>query len=129
MLCVSYECIQHNIININKKITLNYPKYNNVCSYGIFFLGTQERVRNNRGSVFEPLKVYCMSKSSRWTGNKKRRRLLKDPSDLDLHLSFRKLHGPSMFAVRAKIYEVLYNQASSIAFDEISSHWSGLKRS
>ena len=25
------------------------------------------------------------------------------------------LHGPSMFAVRAKIYGVLYNQASSIA--------------
>ena len=27
------------------------------------------------------------------------------------------LHGPSMFAVQAKIYGVLYNQASSIAFD------------
>ena len=26
------------------------------------------------------------------------------------------LHGPSMFSVRAKIYEVLYNQSSSIAF-------------
>ena len=39
------------------------------------------------------------------------------------------LHGPSMFAVRAKIYGVLYNQASSIAFDEISSYWSALKRS
>ena len=37
------------------------------------------------------------------------------------------LHGPSMFAVRAKIYEVLYNQASSIAFDETSSYWSALK--
>ena len=40
----------------------------------------------------------------------------------------RKLHGPSMFAVKAKIYEVLYNQASSIAFDETSSYWSALKR-
>ena len=39
------------------------------------------------------------------------------------------LHGPSMFAVRAKIYGVLYNQASSIAFDETSSYWSVLKRS
>ena len=29
------------------------------------------------------------------------------------------LHGPLMFAVKAKIYGVLYNQASSIAF-----HWS-----
>ena len=39
------------------------------------------------------------------------------------------LHGPSMFAVRAKIYGVLYNQVSSIAFDETSSYWSTLKRS
>ena len=37
------------------------------------------------------------------------------------------LHGPSMFAVKAKIYGVLYNQASSIAFDETSSYWSALK--
>ena len=39
------------------------------------------------------------------------------------------LHGPSMLAVRAKIYGVLYNQASSIAFDETSRYWSALKRS
>ena len=39
------------------------------------------------------------------------------------------LHGSSMFAVRAKIYGVLYNQVSSIAFDETSSYWSALKRS
>ena len=31
------------------------------------------------------------------------------------------LHGPTMFAVKAKIYGVLYNQSSSIAFDETSS--------
>ena len=31
-----------------------------------------------------------------------------------------------MFAVRTKIYGVLYNQASSIAFDETSSYWSAL---
>ena len=30
------------------------------------------------------------------------------------------LHGPSMFAVKAKIYGVIYNQSSSIAFDETS---------
>ena len=29
-----------------------------------------------------------------------------------------------MFAVKAKIYEVVYNQSSSIAFDETSSYWS-----
>ena len=33
------------------------------------------------------------------------------------------LHGPSMFAVKAKIYGVLYNQASSVAFDETSSYF------
>ena len=45
----SNEYTQHAIINIKKKITLNYPKYNSVCSYGIFFQGTQERTRNSRG--------------------------------------------------------------------------------
>ena len=41
------------------------------------------------------------------------------------------LHGPSMFAVKAKIYEVLYKQSSSmiktIAFDETSSYLSAPK--
>ena len=40
-----------------------------------------------------------------------------------------KLHGPSMYAIKAKIYGMLYNQASSIAFDETSSYWSALKSS
>ena len=35
------------------------------------------------------------------------------------------LHGPSIFAVKAEIYGVLYNQSSSVAFDETSSYWSG----
>ena len=30
------ENTQHTIINIKKKITLNYPRYDNVCSYGMF---------------------------------------------------------------------------------------------
>ena len=34
------------------------------------------------------------------------------------------LHGPSMFAVKAKIYGLSYNKSSSIAFDETSSYWS-----
>ena len=34
------------------------------------------------------------------------------------------LHGPSMFAVKAKIYGVLYKQSSSVAFDQTSSYWS-----
>ena len=37
------------------------------------------------------------------------------------------LHGPSMFAVKAKIYDLLYNPASSIDFDETSSYWSAPK--
>ena len=40
-----------------------------------------------------------------------------------------RLHGPSMFAFKAKIYRVLYKQYSSIAFDETSSYWSALKSS
>ena len=45
----SNEYTQHAIINIKKKTTLNYHKYDNVCSYRIFSLRTQERVRNSRG--------------------------------------------------------------------------------
>ena len=39
------------------------------------------------------------------------------------------LYGPSVFAVKAKIYGVLYKQFSSIAFDETSSYWSVPKTS
>ena len=45
----SNEYTQHAIIKMKKKITLNYPKYNNVSCYGIFSLGTQERIRNSQG--------------------------------------------------------------------------------
>ena len=44
-------------------------------------------------------------------------------------ISKQKLHGPSMFAVKVKIYGVLYQQSSSIAFDETSNYWSALKSS
>ena len=37
------------------------------------------------------------------------------------------LHGPSMIAVKANIYEMIQNQFSSIAFDKTSSYWSALK--
>ena len=33
-----------------------------------------------------------------------------------------------MFAIKAKIYGVPYNQSSSIAFDETSSYWSEPKK-
>ena len=33
-----------------------------------------------------------------------------------------------MFGVKSKIYGVLYNQASSISFDETSSYWSAQKK-
>ena len=45
----SNDYTQHAIINIKKKMTLNYPKDNKVCSYEIFFQGTLERVRNSHG--------------------------------------------------------------------------------
>ena len=46
----SNEYKQHTIGIIKRKITRNYPKYNNVCSCGIFFLfGNQEQVRNSLG--------------------------------------------------------------------------------
>ena len=40
----------------------------------------------------------------------------------------RTLHGPSMFAVKAKIYRVFYYQYSFIAFDETSNYWSAPKK-
>ena len=59
----SNENKQHAIINIKLKITLNYPKYNNVCSYGIFPQGLKNEFKIaviNEPSVFEPLKFYCI---------------------------------------------------------------------
>ena len=37
--------------------------------------------------------------------------------------------GPSTFAVKMKIYGVVYNQSSSIAFDETFIYWSAPKSS
>ena len=57
----SNEYTQHAIINIKKKITLNYQKYNNVCTYGIFPWGLNnefEKAVVNEQSMFEPLKFY-----------------------------------------------------------------------
>ena len=58
----SNEYTEQAIINIKKKITLNYPKDHYVCSYGIFSLGTQERVRNSCGkrAISVRVKFYCM---------------------------------------------------------------------
>ena len=38
----------HNIPFLKKK-KKNQPSLSQICSYGILFLGTQERVRNSRG--------------------------------------------------------------------------------
>ena len=59
----SNEYTQHAIINIKKKITLNYPKYNNVCGYGIFSKGLKNEFETavvNEPSVFDSLKFYCI---------------------------------------------------------------------
>ena len=61
----SNEYTQHIIINIKKKITLNYPKYNNVCSCGTFSKGLENEIEIgmvNESSVLEPLKFYCTMK-------------------------------------------------------------------
>ena len=44
----SIEYTQHAIINMKKKITLNHPKCNNVCSYGIFPRDPRQ-VQNSHG--------------------------------------------------------------------------------
>ena len=59
----SNEYTYHAIINIKKENHTNYPKYNNVCSYGSFYLKTQNDFKIavvNEPSVFEPLKFYCI---------------------------------------------------------------------
>ena len=61
----SNEYTQYTILNIKKKITLNYPK----SAAKDFFLGTQERGRNSRGKrairvqATEVL-LYCLFASS-----------------------------------------------------------------
>ena len=57
----SYTYTQHIIINIEKKITPNYPKYNNLQLLD-FSKGLEkfETAMVNKPSVFEPLKFYCI---------------------------------------------------------------------
>ena len=58
----SNEYTQHTIINIKKEIGPNYPKHNNVCSYGSCSWELKnefETAMVNEQSVFEPLKFYC----------------------------------------------------------------------
>ena len=42
----SNDYTQYTIFNMSKK---KQPKLSQICNYGIFFQGTQERVRNSRG--------------------------------------------------------------------------------
>ena len=51
-----------------------------------------------------------------------------NPIMVSASTDFLETHGPSILAVKAKIYGVLYKQSSSIAFDETSSYWSALKK-
>ena len=55
----SVEYTQYTIFNINKKITLNYPKY---AAIGFFSKGLKIELKLamvNEPSVFKPLNVYC----------------------------------------------------------------------
>ena len=45
----SNENTQFNIFNMHMCKKENQPKLSQICSYGIFSLGTQERVRNSHG--------------------------------------------------------------------------------
>ena len=57
----SNDYTKYTIFNIKKKIALNYSKYNNVCSYGIFSKGLKNKFEItmvNEQSMFEPLKFY-----------------------------------------------------------------------
>ena len=56
----SNENTQYTIFNINKKITLNYPKSG---AMGFFSKGHNEKFETavvNEPSVFKPLKFYCI---------------------------------------------------------------------
>ena len=60
----SNKYTQHTSISIIKKITLNYFKYNNVCSdrkFSQVLKNGFEIAVVNEPSVFEPVKVYCIS--------------------------------------------------------------------
>ena len=59
----SNENTQYTIFNIKRKITLNYPRYDNVCSYGVFSQGLKNEFEIavvNEPSVLEPLKFYTV---------------------------------------------------------------------
>ena len=77
--------------------------------------------------MFEPMTCYCTSFEAGARGHRQCRNI----TFLYIHVNSVKpgllLHGPSMFAVKAKIYGVIYKQSSSIAFDETSSYWSAPK--
>ena len=48
--------------NIPLSITLSYPRYDTVCSYGMFSWGLKNEFKIavvNEPSVFEPLEFYC----------------------------------------------------------------------
>ena len=56
----SNEYTQYTIFNMNKKITLNYPRS---AAMGFFSKGLKngfETAVVNEPSVFEPLKFYCI---------------------------------------------------------------------
>ena len=58
----SNEYTQYTIFNMNKKVTINYPKS---AAMGFFSQGHKNEFETavvNEPSVFEPLKFYCISK-------------------------------------------------------------------
>ena len=85
-------------LKYRKKYLFNYPQYPLLSGALVY---DQRRIKGTYGMYKEIL--------------------------LLLHYLLLQLQGPSMFAVKAKLYGVLYYQLSFIAFDEISSFWSARK--
>ena len=81
------------------------------------------RILKNLDDLVRPLSLNCISVLSTWCVSFT---TVFNACFFAKETSFKipKLHWLSMFAVKAKNYGVLYNQSSSITFDETSSYWS-----
>ena len=90
------EYTQHTTINLKQLITQNYPKYNTVCCFGIFFCqGLKNEIEIamvNEPSVFKPLKFYCSSLI--WVQERTSEPGLKLLSVLVTRISHQKDQGP-----------------------------------
>ena len=106
----NFYAVTHRRLSLHVfKINMSFQIY--CASYTFWLLGLMSYLKNDEFSLYRLiLLIMCMDIHSN-----------PGPSSTDIN-TLDILHGPSMFAVKAKIYGVLYNQANSIAFDETSSY-------